>query len=189
MSPDSVLQLIEHIIGSYRSSSRDSFEYAALAILDGAELSAEDAERVRLRIAELAESLPVVLTSSNDVAGAEQLCRQAADRLRGATGYGELVGDWPAPIAHEVQQLTALLAGEGRSAPAPEAALLQLRDTAETLVKLPASILARRLIERDGEDAQEMRRRLAGVIGGSWNELAPQRRGCTGPSRRAPSRG
>jgi hypothetical protein len=189
MAPEEALGHVERLYEQRRAFGRDAFEQAAGVILDLGNFSQEGAERVRQRIAELVESLPIVLTSSSDVAAAEQLCRQAAARLRGATGYMELVGDWPAPIAHEVQQLTVLLAGEGRAAPAPEAALLQLRDTAETLVKLPASILARRLIERDGEDAQEMRRRLAGVIGGSWNELAPQRRGCTGPSRRAPSRG
>ena len=172
MSPEQALEHIQRLYKQRHAFGRDSFEQAAGVILDLGNFDTQQTEKIRQRIAALAQTLPIVLTTSQDVSEAQRLCRQAADRLRGAAGYAELIQDWPAPIAHEVWQLTALLAGDGREAPAPEAALLQLRDTAETLIKLPASVLARRLIERGGEDAQEMRRRLAGVVGGSWNDLA-----------------
>jgi hypothetical protein len=149
-----------------------AFEREAPVLVDYEELSVDDRERALARIQELRQTLPVKPPSSEEALRATARCRKTAQRLRACTGYDELIDTWPAPIAHEVRELVRVLEGNGREAPSPEAALLQLRDVSETLVKLPASVLALRLIERGGEDALDMRRLLAIVSGGAWNEVA-----------------
>jgi hypothetical protein len=133
MSPEEALGFIERLYEQRCGTGRDSFEQTTGVILDLGNFDRKDAERVRRRIAELAQTLPIVLPTTSDVIKAGELCRHAADRLRGAAWWVELVEDWPSPIAHEVRQLATLLEGDGRAEPAPEAALLQLRDTVETL--------------------------------------------------------
>ncbi len=61
---------------------------------------------------------------------------------------------WPGPIAHEYHRLRELLA-EGQLIPA----IWQLKDLAETLLKFPALILARDLIEHGGDMAARRVRR------------------------------
>ncbi|MHB8350629.1 MAG: P-loop domain-containing protein, partial [Vulcanimicrobiaceae bacterium] len=113
--------------------------------------------------------------TSTDLERAKALCKGAADRLRAAHGYDDVVGAWPAPIAHEVSQLLRLLDEEYRS---PEAALMQLRDVSEVLVKFPASVLAMVVIAEHGNDAARIRKLLAKARGGGWNELAREAAQC-----------
>jgi hypothetical protein len=149
-----------------------AFMLEASVFVGGAGLGPSDTEQALTRIRELAQALPVKLARSEEVSRATAVCRQTAQRLIACAGYNELISTWPAPIAHEVRQLVRVLEGQGREAPSPEAALLQLRDVSETLVKLPASVLASRLIERGGDDALDIRRLLAKVSGGAWYEVA-----------------
>jgi tetratricopeptide (TPR) repeat protein len=103
----------------------------------------------------------------------------------------ETVADaWPGPIAHEYQHLRQLLE-QGQIV----AAIFQLKDLAEVLVKFPALVMARDLIEHgDPEAARVARRSLFGGLlsFGHWvdgivgQQLVPQvRRLCPqpGPTR------
>ncbi len=97
---------------------------------------------------------------------------------------------WPGPIAHEYQHLRQLLE-QGQIV----AAIFQLKDLAEVLVKFPALVMARDLIEHgDPEAARAARRGLFGGLlsFGHWvdeivgQQLVPQvRRLCphAGPTR------
>lgn len=67
---------------------------------------------------------------------------------------------WPGPIAHEYQRLRDVLA-QGQIV----AAIFQLRDLAEVLVKFPALVMARDLIEHgDAAAAREARKSLFGGL-------------------------
>jgi len=68
--------------------------------------------------------------------------RRLAEELRDQADMDAIVRDWPAPISHELTALNQLL-HDGDTA----AAFYQLRDLSEVLIKLPAVILARDLIE------------------------------------------
>jgi hypothetical protein len=91
----------------------------------------------------------------------------------------ETVADtWPGPIAHEYQRLRQLLE-QGQIV----AAIFQLKDLAEVLVKFPALVMARDLIAHgDPEAAQAARRGLFGGLlsFGHWvdgivgRQLVPQ---------------
>ncbi len=72
----------------------------------------------------------------------EAAARALAAHWQGCAPPGRIIAHWPAPIAHEVWMLHALLAAGD-----PIGAFYQLRDTVEVLIKLPAAILARDLIE------------------------------------------
>ncbi len=100
----------------------------------------------------------------------------------------ETVADtWPGPIAHEYQRLRQLLE-QGQIV----AAIFQLKDLAEVLVKFPALVMARDLIENgDQEAAQAARRGLFGGLlsFGHWvdgivgQQIVPQvRRLCPRPA-------
>ena len=103
----------------------------------------------------------------------------------------ETVADsWPGPIAHEYQHLRQLLE-QGQIV----AAIFQLKDLAEVLVKFPALVMARDLIEHGDPEAARVARRglFGGLLSfGHWvdgivgQQLAPQvRRLCPhlGPTR------
>lgn len=153
----------------------EAFDRAAHAMLGKALLAGlplEAGKRADMRIRELAQTIPVKLISSKEVSEATDICRQTAQRLKAGPGFAELIRTWPAPIAHEIRELVRILDGDGSNAPSPEAALMQLRDVTEMLVKLPASVLVSRLLELGGADANEMRQRLSKVSGGAWIDLA-----------------
>jgi len=156
-----------------RQADRDSFFLDAGRLLHLANLSPEDEQTARARIHELADDLSSHLITSQDLARAARICRTTAQRLRTAPWFEDLLTNWPGPIAHEVRTLANMLDGTGRKGrPTPEGALAQLRDTGEAMLKLPACILARRLIQLGGPDANEMRVLIAKVRGGEWNALA-----------------
>jgi len=87
---------------------------------------------------------------------------------------------WPSVIAHEVDRLVADFEGRPadrsapRQPPSPEAVLFQLRDTVETLLKFPALVLARALIEHGTpEDGRRVRGDCFGRLsGGNWLGIA-----------------
>jgi tetratricopeptide (TPR) repeat protein len=167
-----VLAQLEGIKPSLMAAGRENFRVLGTVIITRAALSAEETDDAFARLEALAEEIPIILVGPKDREEASRLCRIAAGRLIGAPWYRAVTETWPAPIAHEVAMLVAHLNGTAEHHPSPEAALLQLRDLSETLVKLPAAILARRLIDRGGEDAEAMRRALGRVSGGEWIALA-----------------
>jgi hypothetical protein len=164
-------ELIDRLYDSRRFHDRQSFEDKTLDLAAG--LDAETERRVRAYVVQRAADLPVALTTTKEAQEAEDICRQAAEQLVAADWFNRVLVTWPAPIAHEVQQLTVVLNGDHR-APSPEAALLQLRDVTDTLIKLPAIIFARTLIERGGEDARFARVKMLHqcLLTGVWMDAA-----------------
>jgi tetratricopeptide (TPR) repeat protein len=164
-------ELIDRLYDSRRFHDRQSFEDKTLDLAAG--LDAETERRVRAYVVQRAAELPVALTTTKEAQEAEDICRQAAEQLVTADWFNRVLVTWPAPIAHEVQQLTVVLNGDHR-APSPEAALLQLRDVTDTLIKLPAIIFARTLIERGGEDARFARVKMLHqcLLTGVWMDAA-----------------
>ena len=165
------LQTIELLFASMREAGGEAFRRVAASVLELAALSDADAALAMARIQYLERQLPIRLTSNDDVLRAKQLCLGAALRLRAAAR--EVINDWPAPMAHEVRQLAAMLDGTGRGGePTPEGALIQLRDTTEALMKVPASVLAAWVLAQGGEAAAAIRKLVAEVSGGGWNTVA-----------------
>src|SRR5208337_2242135 len=94
--------------------------------------------------------------------------------------FETVMRSWPSVIAHEVDRLVADFEGRPadrsapRQPPSPEAVLFQLRDTVETLLKFPALVLARALIEHGTpEDGRRVRGDCFGRLsGGNWLGIA-----------------
>lgn len=104
-------------------------------------------------------------TTPGDLDAATALLRGAGERLAAAPWLATVLGSWPAPIAHELARLLDELCGrrgEDRRAraPNPDAALLQLRDAGEALIKTLACFLLRGLIAGGGEGADWARREV-----------------------------
>src|ERR1700686_263617 len=97
---------------------------------------------------------------------AKERLRELAARWRVEPWYARTVAEAPGPVAHEVRALAEVLdAGD------PGGALLQLRDTVETLVKFCTLVLARDLIANGTPDeAQACRQALFGspLLLGKW---------------------
>jgi tetratricopeptide (TPR) repeat protein len=98
-----------------------------------------------------------------------------ADRLREASWSERVLGEWPAPIAHEVWVLIEQLS-EGRV----PGALWQLRDVAEVLCKIPGVIMLRDYLEHgiDVDTKSELRRLLIGIRPpsfGHWRTMTVDR--------------
>ncbi len=168
-----VLDALDQTRRDTEAGGREAFVRQAGLVLQLARLSAEDEEQAIARVKTIEAGLSVRLTTSADLTEARRLCHAAAARLRAAPWFDALLTQWPAPVAHEVRALADTLDGHGRGGvPSPEGALLQLRDTGEAMLKLPASILARRLITLGGPDAHTMRVMVAKASGGNWNDLA-----------------
>jgi tetratricopeptide (TPR) repeat protein len=95
-------------------------------------------------------------------------CKGLSDKAR----WVETVfKDWPGPMAHEVRRLKELLE-EGQII----GAIWQLKDLAEVLIKFPAVVMARDVLEHSNDEALkgELRRRLFGkpLSMGTWHSLA-----------------
>lgn len=158
----------EQATGGYRD---DFFRRVEYKLSRRTELSDSAREEVFACIRKLSEELPVRLVSSDDIGEAKrELIRLVADVKADSRwpAFETVIQSWPSPIAHE---LARLLDDLGRS---PEAALFQLRDAVETLLKFPALVLARGLIERGApEDARKVRNDCFGRLsGGNWLGLA-----------------
>ncbi len=132
---------------------------------------------------ELGQLLPAKLLSSNDVGEAQRQCAAIVEDLIKDgrwSAFEAVIRNWPSVIAHELDRLIADLQGRPadraapRQPPAPEAALFQLRDAVETLLKFPALVLARALIKwGTPEDARQVRNDCFGRLsGGNWLGLA-----------------
>ena len=105
--------------------------------------------------------------------------RRLAQAFHTGARLGDLLPRWPSPIAHELDMLHRLL-DQGEIV----GAFYQLRDVAEVLIKLPAVILARDLIEHgaaipipaaNGEPAPDYIRRTLlakSPSAGTWRTLA-----------------
>ena len=93
------------------------------------------------RLRDRQHALTPALTRAELVAGANH-CRALGRDWQAQTWLPGLLTTWPGPIAHEVQALGDLL-DRGQAA----GALWQLRDLAGVLIKVPALILARDLLD------------------------------------------
>jgi hypothetical protein len=106
------------------------------------------------------------LTTQAEFDRARDRLRELAKRWRAQPWYLRTVGQAPGPIAHEASAFADVLeAGD------PGGALLQLRDTVETLIKFCALVFACELIAQgEPADAQEARRALLGrpLSLGTW---------------------
>ncbi len=87
--------------------------------------------------------------TSPDNAPHQTVMAETAAALRGQPWFDIAVTDWPAPIAHELQQLIGMLEA-GRDA---GGTLFQVRDLAEILIKTVVVTLGRDLIANGDEDA------------------------------------
>jgi hypothetical protein len=92
---------------------------------------------------------------------------QAAGKLRDAARVARRqpavatgIGTWPGPLAHELDQLLALM----EQGAAPESAFLQLNDVYQQMVKLPAILLSVAL----GDDRAPARLMRPGLSFGAW---------------------
>jgi len=98
-------------------------------------------------------------------------CRALGRDWQAQPWLAELVATWPGPIAHEVGMLGPLLE-RGHAV----GVLWQLRDVAEVLIKVPAIILARDLLDHGG--SPEIRQDIRGTFFhtelsmGTWMGLA-----------------
>ncbi len=117
-------------------------------------------------------------TLPSDIETAAGLLLDTTRRNADAPWLGAVLRHWPAPIAHELARLMEELQGrpgsEGQSLPPnPDAALLQLRDTGEALIKVAACILIRALIEAGGEAGDWARRSIfqGRLLLGNWVAL------------------
>jgi tetratricopeptide (TPR) repeat protein len=83
----------------------------------------------------------------------------------------EVVNDWPGPIAHEYDRLRRLLQADQLVA-----SVWQLKDVAEVLIRFPACVMARDILEHGSDRAfqDETRRTLLGppMSMGTWQTLA-----------------
>ncbi len=98
-------------------------------------------------------------------------CRALGRDWAAQPGLATLLETWPSPIAHELHMLGELLA-QGKVV----GALMQMRDAAEVLIKVPAVILARDLLEHGAAPAVQTRIRQAffttSLSMGTWLGLA-----------------
>jgi tetratricopeptide (TPR) repeat protein len=135
-----------------------------------------DSELIIDAIQTLAGELRVIVRGYGERLRAGQICRDTAQaiRLHFSDCLREIDDTWPAPIAHEIEMLLRELGGEPPVLPSPEAALFQLRDVLEVLVKTPALVLSCALTSFGfAEDAQFVRAALFGnfherIVGGKW---------------------
>ncbi|MBO8087718.1 MAG: hypothetical protein J7D61_16915, partial [Marichromatium sp.] len=144
-------------LGGYANAFRER-EWHGEALLDAldepglAEVIADAADRERLSVA-VRRLLRQAMRSEPAMSAAQLNAPAAACRQLGADWSRQpwlatLVDTWPGPIAHEAHALGQLLA-TGNAA----AALWQLRDLAEVLIKLPTAILAAEAERRDPDGA------------------------------------
>lgn len=127
--------------------------------------------------AESSDELASDTVQPRQIDSARRKLRDRAARLASSDWRKVVREQWPAPIAHEVERLFGEM--EGRRAPdgncdepSPAAALLQLRDTYEVLIKLTATILLRSMIEAGGESGETARRLFFRPLSaGSWIEM------------------
>ncbi len=105
-------------------------------VLDGQ----AEAQRLIDAVDQLLDSPPPA-TDPAELDAPRAACRRLADAWSAQPWLADLLETWPGPIAHEAQALGERLADGNQGA-----ALAQLRDLAEVLIKLPAVILARDLL-------------------------------------------
>ena len=119
----------------------------------------------RLRLA-----LAPALTQA-ELDGEAEHCRALGRDWQAQPWLADLVATWPGPIAHEVGMLEPLLE-RGHAV----GVLWQLRDVAEVLIKVPATILARDLLDHGG--SAEIQQKIRGTFFhtdlsmGTWMGLA-----------------
>jgi tetratricopeptide (TPR) repeat protein len=151
---------------------RDSFlDRITFKLSRRSDLSDTAREDVFACARELSQALPVQLVSSDQIGEAQRRLLQLVAGLKADKrwpAFEAAMQSWPSPIAHELARLLSDLESS------PEAALFQLRDAVETLLKFPALVLARALIERGAaEDARKVRSDCFGRLsGGNWLGLA-----------------
>jgi len=136
-------------------------------------IAGESLEKLRRRLAtfhQLRLALAPALTQA-ELDSEAVYCRALGRDWRAQPWLAELVATWPGPIAHEVGMLGPLLE-RGHAV----GVLWQLRDAAEVLIKVPATILARDLLDHGGPPAiqQEIRGTFfhTDLSMGTWMGLA-----------------
>ena len=129
----------------------------------------EAALRFASQRADRSNALAVDRTLPTDLDEAARLLRATAEPIAKAPWLDTVLNDWPAPIAHEIARLLEELQGrpgpgsgpgDTRQLPNPDAALLQLRDSGEVLIKVAACILGGALMAAGGADGEWARREL-----------------------------
>ena len=145
------------------------------------DLSDTAREEVFDRAGALSERLAVRLVPAAAVDEAGRLCLQIARELEQeahASVLQSIEQSWPSIIAHEVWRLLGDLAGDAghdaRRAVSPEAVLFQLQDVVQTLIKFPALVMIRALIENGTDDDRRFAHAecYGRLWGGEWLGLA-----------------
>ncbi|WP_216819294.1 hypothetical protein, partial [Thiohalocapsa sp. ML1] len=167
-------------LGDYAATFAERGWYGG-ALLDApddpslADVIADAANRERLSTAVRRllrrAALPDAALSVAELNAPAAACRRLGADWSRQPWLATLIDTWPGPIAHEARALGELLAA-GNAA----AALWQLRDLAEVLIKLPAAALAAEAERRDpdGPLAARVHEKLYGYpppAMGTWRDL------------------
>jgi len=100
---------------------------------------------------------------------AQAICLEVGRHLAASVGVNASRASWPAPVAHELDSLIEVLQGRKLDAGiyvSSEAAMLQLSDLSEVLMRLLVVAPCMAVIELGGVPAQRCRHQLLHVSGG-----------------------
>lgn len=121
------------------------------------------------RNSDLASDVP----DDDKIKQAARILGDVAHHMRTRDFHGEILADWPAPIAHEYAQFLAEMSRtedtDERRLSSPDTALLQVRDVYEVLIKFSAVVLFRWMIDHSEKNDKWAREQIFQSLGlGNW---------------------